>query len=50
MAHGLPIEMLAGLVRSGFAGAAAEVPAVGRTLIEATCIIITDGGRRALKT
>jgi hypothetical protein len=50
MAHGFPIEMLASLVRSGLAGAALDAPAVGRTPIEATRIIITDGGRRALTT
>jgi hypothetical protein len=50
MAHGFPIEVLAGLVRSGLAGATLEAPAVGRTPIEATRIVITDGGRRALMT
>ena len=50
MAHGFPIEVVAGLVRSGLAGAAVGAPVVGRTDIEATRITITDGGRRALMT
>jgi len=48
MAHGFPIEMLAALVRNGLAGASLEAPALDRTPIEATRIIITEGGRRAL--
>jgi hypothetical protein len=50
MAHGFPIEVVAGLVRSGLAGATLEATAVGRTPTEATRIVITDGGRRALMT
>jgi hypothetical protein len=50
IAYGFPIEVLAGLVRCSLAGAAQDAPAIGRTPIEATRIIITDGGRRALAT
>jgi len=48
LAHGFKIEMLADLVRKGFATALTEPVNAGRRSVEVVRLKITEAGRRAL--
>jgi hypothetical protein len=48
MAHGFKVEILAALVRDGFAVAEPELMTAGGRKIAVTRIMITEAGRRAL--
>ena len=50
MAHGFKIEMLAGLVRDGFAVAESEAMTAGGRKIAVTRVMITEAGRRDLSS
>jgi hypothetical protein len=49
VAHGFDSDMIAGLVRSGFATANREIMKAGGKTIEFVRITITDAGRRAIE-
>ncbi len=49
VAHGFDSDMIAGLVRSGFATANRETMKAGGKTIEFVRITITDAGRRAIE-
>jgi hypothetical protein len=49
LAHGIKIEMIAGLVRKGLATAQTETASVGGRLVEIIRVGITDAGRRAIE-
>jgi hypothetical protein len=50
LAHGFDSDMIAGLIRAGFATARRENIRAGRESVEVVRIRITDAGRQALET
>jgi hypothetical protein len=49
LAHGIKIEMIAGLVRKGLATAQTEAANVGGRPVEIVRVGITDAGRKAIE-
>jgi hypothetical protein len=48
LAHGFTHELIAGLVRDGFATEVPDIARIGKQTIEIELVMITDTGRKAI--